>query len=127
MTKGIQIATTAIQYANSDEKVVDSKAPGSWKIAKRVNISFPVSRSGGAAVSVTDSRPHDLGFTPAYIAMLESDIGDGLVLYNIPAFQSTFSAKVYVDAKKVYVSVVCGLTGTFQCNFRILLLGERIE
>lgn len=127
MTKGIVVATTGIPFANSDERVVDSRAPGSWKIAKRMEINFPITRTGGAAVSATRAEPHGLNYTPAFIAMLESDIGDGQVLYNIPAFQSTFSAKVFVDSKKVYCTVVNGLTGTFQCNFKILLLGEKIE
>lgn len=132
MTKGIIVATNDIVYATKDERVVDSRAPGSWKIAKQLNIKIDITRTGGAAIERIESRPHEMDFTPAFIAMLEagssfSDPDSEKVLYNLPTFQSTLSAKVYVDSENVYASVVQGLTGTFSWNFKILILGEKIE
>ena len=127
MTSGIVIATTNIKTPNSDERVIDSRLQGSWKIAKRVKINFTMTRTGGAAITEVKSEPHNLGFTPAYIAMVDSDIGGSSTLYNVPTYDANTSCKVYVDGQNVYASVVQGLTGTFYYKFKILLLGERIE
>lgn len=127
MTKGILVTKTEAFTATRDERVVDSRAKGSWKIAKRMTMEFKVTRSAGPAVSRVESTPHELTYTPAYIVMVEHDSAGRFALYNIPFFQSTLSCKFYVDDKKVYASVVCGLTGTFTFKYKILLLGEKIE
>lgn len=126
MVKGIKIATTDISKASKDEKVVDSTLPGSWKVAKKVTIEIPLTYSSGSAVSAVVSKPHGLGFTPAYIAGVF--IPSENAFYNIPTFQGTFaSLKVYVDATNVYASAVSVYVGTNIYKFNILLLGEKIE
>lgn len=125
--RGIKIATTDIKSANPNQIVVDSTKQGSWKIAKNMPFKTTMTRVSGPAVSQTLSDDHGLGFTPAWLAMMESDIGNGFVLYNIPYFDANNSYKVFVDKQKVYVSMVLGLTGTFHYTFRIALLGEKIE
>lgn len=128
MTKGIKIATSNIKTFNKDEIVVDSTKQGSWKIIKSVTIKTSLSRaSGDPAISQVLPEAHNLGYTPAFIAMVEHDVGNGISLYNIPYYDDNNSYKVYVDSKKVYVSLVLGETGTFRYTFRILLLGEKIE
>lgn len=128
MSKGIRIATTDVRTATVNEKVVDSTLPGSWKIAKRINFNQSMTRASGGAITQTLSADHNLGFTPAFLAMVESDFGlKGMALYNIPTFAQSISLKVSVDSKKVYATIVMGLTGTFQFNFKIALLGEKIE
>lgn len=126
--KGIRIATTDLGSATVNQKVIDSTLPGSWKIAKRLTFKQSMTRASGGVVTQTLVAAHDLGFTPAFIAMVESDFGlNGMVLYNVPTFAQSISLKVSVDSKKVYATIVMGLTGTFQFNFRIALLGEKIE
>jgi hypothetical protein len=129
MGKGIKIATTDVRTARVNEKVVDSTLPGSWKIAKHFTLKTAISRPSGDPVHTqTMSEAHGLGYTPAFMAMVESDFGlNGMVLYNAPSFSQNVSLKVAVDSKNVYCTVVCGLTGTFQFNFRVAVLGEKLE
>lgn len=127
MTQGIKIATSDLKFANPNQIVVDSTKQGSWKIAKPMVFKTSITRAGGAAVTQILSDSHPLGFTPAFLAFVDRDIGSGSTLYNIPYFDTNSSYKVYVDKQKVYVSIAEGLTGTFNYTFRILLLGEKIE
>lgn len=128
MTRGIKVATTDVRYATKDQVVLDSTKQGSWKIAKPVTLKTTLTRAFAAPV-VTQilSEDHNLGYTPTFIAMLETDTGGSLALYNLPYFDSNNSYKVYTDSKKVYASLDLGLTGTFHYTFRIKLLGEKIE
>lgn len=128
MTKGIKIATTDLRTATINQRVIDSTLPGSWKIAKRFPFKTTLTRTGGPVITQTLSADHGQDFTPAFIAMVESDFGlNGMVLYNIPSFTQNVSCKVSVDKGKIYCTIVLGLTGTFQFNFRVAILGERIE
>lgn len=126
MTKGIKIATSDISKATKNEKVIDTTRPGSWKVAKKVSLEINLTYASGSAVTNVVSKPHGLGFTPAYIAGVF--ISSENTFYNIPTFQGNFaSLKVYVDNQNVYASAVSVYVGTNIFKFSVLLLGEKIE
>jgi hypothetical protein len=128
MSKEIIVATTDFRRAGKDTTVIDSRKQGSWKVFKRLKLEFNITRVAFApAVTQTQAIPHGLNFTPAFIAMINSNVGGFNALYNAPLRDNSLSCKVFVDREKVYATIVMGYTGSFYFRYKIVILGEKIE